>query len=392
MNLSLNFTLLQQGDLYTPEAIGIKDILICDDKIVAIEDHIDASLLPNCQCYDLKGAIICPGLIDQHVHLIGGGGEAGSHTRTPEAQLSKLTLAGITTVVGLLGTDSITRHPESLLAKVMALNTEGITAYMFTGAYTVPTPTITGNIQKDVAYIPPIIGVKTAISDHRSSAPSIDELCRLATSARVGGLLGQKAGITVLHLGSSVKTLQPIYAMLEASDIPITKLLPTHVNRQADLFDDAIEFAKQGGYIDITSGISPNTGATRAIKPSLAIVKAMKEGVPLERITMSSDGQGSMPEFNAAGQLVGISVAGFDSLLAETRDLVQQENILLKDALKPVTSNVATLLGLETGTLQIGKTADILILDESLQLQMLFAKGQCMVKDGIAIVKGTFES
>lgn len=44
-----------------------------------------------------------------HVHITGGGGEAGPASRCPEAQLSKLISAGITTVVGVTGTDSVTR-------------------------------------------------------------------------------------------------------------------------------------------------------------------------------------------------------------------------------------------------------------------------------------------
>lgn len=392
MNLSLRFTLLQQGNVYAPEPSGMKDILVCEEKIVAIEDHIDAGLFPDCTVYDLRGKIVCPGLIDQHVHLIGGGGEAGPHSRTPEAQLSRLVSAGITTVVGLLGTDSLTRHPESLLAKVCALNTEGITAYMLTGAYAVPSPTITGSIQKDIAYIAPVIGLKTAISDHRSSAPSTDELCRMASQARVGGLLGAKAGITVFHMGNSRSALEPIEAILEHSDIPITKLLPTHVNRQMNLFKHAVDFAKKGGYMDITSGISPQGEADKAIKPSKAIKMALEQGVALERITMSSDGQGSQPVFNAQGQLIGIKVAGFDSLLSEIRDLVQQENLPLQDAIRPVTATVAALLQIDRGHLQTGKVADILVLDASLDLQMVFAKGRCMVKDGKACVKGMFES
>ena len=392
MKLTIKFTLLQKANVYAPEPLGIKDILIGDEKVVAIEDHIDPLQFPSCQCYNLDGAILCPGLIDQHVHLIGGGGEAGPHTRTPEVQISKLVEAGITTVVGLMGTDSITRHPESLLAKVYALNHEGVTAYMLTGAYTVPTPTITGSIQKDIAFLPPVIGVKTAISDHRSSAPAMEELCRMASDARVAGLLGGKAGITVFHMGNSAKALEPIEAILKYADVPITKLLPTHVNRDSALFKQAINFAKKGGYIDITSGISAQLGIQGAIKSSKAIEMALNQGVTLEHITMSSDGQGSMPEFNAKGELIGIGVSGFDSLWGETRDLVLKEKLPFQDAIRPVTATVADFLQIDSGRIQPGKKADLLILDAELNIQKVFAKGRCMVEDGQACAKGTFET
>lgn len=390
-SLSLQFTLLKGGNVFAPEALGIKDILLCGSKIVAIENDIDPTNIPNCQTHILSGFKVCPGLVDQHIHLIGGGGEAGPHTRTPEAKLSTLVEAGITTAVGLLGTDGITRHPETLLAKVRALNYEGITAYMFTGAYTVPTPTITGHIEQDIAFIDPIIGVKTAISDHRSSAPTSAELCRLSTQARVGGLLGGKVGLSVFHLGGSKRLLQPLYDILEMSDVPIGKLLPTHVNRTRDLFDAAIQFALKGGTIDLTSGINPELGARGAVKPSKAIVEALKAGVDMSHLTISSDGNGSQPKFDENGQLVGITVAGFSSLMTELQDLVQQEGLSLTEALKPFTSSVAKLLQINKGCLKLDADADILILDQNLVIDSVFAKGKQVVKEGKAIVKGTFE-
>lgn len=390
-SLSLQFTLLKGGDIFAPEALGIKDILLCGSKIVAIEDDIDPSIIPNCVTHVVTGFKVCPGLVDQHIHLIGGGGEAGPHTRTPEAKLSTLVEAGITTVVGLLGTDGITRHPESLLVKVKALNHEGITAYMLTGAYTVPTPTITGHIEQDIAFIDPIIGVKVAISDHRSSTPTSAELCRLSTQARVGGLLGGKVGLSVFHLGNSSRLLQPLHDILEISDVPIVKLLPTHVNRTRNLFDAAIQFALKGGAIDLTSGINPELGAKDAVKPSKAIVEALNAGVDIFHLTVSSDGNSSQPKFDSTGQLVGITVAGFSSLMTELQDLVQQEGLSLSEALKPFTSSVAKLLQINKGCLKLDADADILVLDQNLVIDSVFAKGKQMVQQGKAIVKGTFE-
>jgi len=223
MNCSiLNLTLFQRGHVYAPEDLGLQDILVSDGKIVAVAPTIAAEDFPGCQCINLDGAIVCPGFIDQHVHLIGGGGEAGPHTRTPEVRLSRLVEAGITSVVGLLGTDGITRHPESLLAKTRALEYEGISAWMLTGAYSLPSPTITGSIERDVALIDKVIGVKCAVSDHRSSAPNTAVLANMAAQSRVGGLLGQKPGISVFHMGDSPRMLEPLYDILNSSDVPVT--------------------------------------------------------------------------------------------------------------------------------------------------------------------------
>lgn len=382
----LNLTLFQRGHVYAPDDLGQQDILVANGKIVAIAPTIAAEDFPGCQQVDLHGDIVCPGFIDQHVHLIGGGGEAGPHTRTPEVRLSRLLEAGITSVVGLLGTDGITRHPESLLAKTRALEYEGISAWMLTGAYSLPSPTITGSVDRDVALIDKVIGVKCAVSDHRSSAPNSAALATMAAQSRVGGLLGQKPGISVFHMGDSPHMLEPLYDILANADVPITKLLPTHVNRAEPLFQVALEYALDGGYIDITSSID------EPIDPATAIVTALRHEVPLSRITLSSDGNGSQPEFDEHGNLTGIGVAGFESLIGTLRQLVTQHKLPLEQALRPLTRTVAEFLGFEhKGRLAAGCDADILVLNQALEVSYLWAKGKAVVKDGKACVKGTFE-
>lgn len=388
----MNFSLLEprlfrNAHLYAPDDRGLCDLLIAGGKIVAIASANSESAPEGCPVCDLNGAIVCPGFIDQHVHLIGGGGEAGPHTRTPEVRLSKLVEAGITSVVGLLGTDGTTRHPESLLAKTRALEHEGISAWMLTGAYGLPSPTITDSIQKDVALIDKIIGVKCAISDHRSSAPQTAQLANMAAQSRVGGLLGAKAGISVFHLGNSPRLLEPLYDILNHADVPITKLLPTHVNRAQALFLAALRYAREGGYIDITSSID------EPIDAASAIMMAREADVPLSRVTLSSDGNGSQPEFDSNGNLVGIGVAGFESLLETLQTLVTQHHLPLEDALLPLTRNVAAFLGLaHKGQLSPGSDADFLVLDADLRVREVWAKGRQMVREGVACVKGTFES
>lgn len=387
MNCSiLNLTLFQQGHVYAPEDLGRQDILVSGSKIVAIAPSISPEDFPGCECINLDGAIVCPGFIDQHVHLIGGGGEAGPHTRTPEVRLSRLVEAGVTSVVGLLGTDGISRHPESLLAKTRALEFEGISAWMLTGAYSLPSPTITGSIDRDVALIDKIIGVKCAISDHRSSAPDTSVLANMAAQSRVGGLLGRKPGISVFHMGDSPRMLEPLYQILNCCDVPITKLLPTHVNRAEPLFQAALEYARKGGYIDITSSIE------EPVDPATAIATALRQNVPLSRITLSSDGNGSQPEFDELGNLIGIGVAGFESLAETVRQLVKVHAIPLEQALCPLTRTVAEFLGLEhKGRLAVGCDADILVLNDALEVNHLWAKGKAVVREKKACVKGTFE-
>ncbi|MGF1863646.1 beta-aspartyl-peptidase, partial [Photobacterium profundum] len=166
--------LIKNGTILTPKGLIKADILICNDKIIGINSSITTSNLKlPYEELDASNQFVLPGIIDQHVHLIGGGGESGFSSRTPEVQVSKLVKAGITSVLGLLGTDSATRHVESLYAKVKALDEEGISAYMVTGSYRVPSPTITDSVYKDVVFIDKVLGCKIAIADHRASHLSV---------------------------------------------------------------------------------------------------------------------------------------------------------------------------------------------------------------------------
>ena len=108
--------LVKNAEIYAPEYLGKKDLLICGGKIECIQDSI-RELPVECEVLDAEGKILTPGFLDQHVHITGGGGEGSFHTRTPELQMSELVENGITTVVGLLGTDGITRSVDNLYAK-----------------------------------------------------------------------------------------------------------------------------------------------------------------------------------------------------------------------------------------------------------------------------------
>ncbi|MDR0653062.1 MAG: beta-aspartyl-peptidase, partial [Synergistaceae bacterium] len=290
------FKMIRGGDIVAPEKIGVKDIFICGSVIAKIGENLDiGSLMDECEVIDADGLTVVPGFIDGHVHIIGGGGEAGYSTRTPEVMLSDIVACGITTVIGVIGTDGVTRHLESLLAKARGLEEEGISTFIYTGSYEIPPVHFTGSVHKDMALIDKVIGCgEIAVSDHRSSFPSREELGRLAAQCRIGGMLSGKAGVLHLHMGDGKAGLGPIIDLAETSDIPVRQFYPTHVNRNENLLDDAIRFAKMGGVIDMTSGISRADGVKRAIDCSSAVRICVERGVPLENITMSSDGNGSM--------------------------------------------------------------------------------------------------
>ena len=376
--------LIKNAEVYAPEYIGKKDILICNETIECISDEIKEVPFEH-EVMDGTGMILTPGLIDQHVHVTGGGGEGSFHTRTPELQLSELVNGGITTVVGLLGTDGVTRSVENLYAKVMALNEEGVSAYMLTGAYDYPGPTITGEPEKDITFIEKVLGVKLAISDHRAPNVTVDELIRLASKTRVAGMLSGKPGIVTLHMGDAKEALAPVFEALDKTAIPAKIFRPTHVNRNKWLLEDAYQFLEMGGYIDLTCGIHPDS------RPGKCVAEAKKRGLPMKHVTMSSDGHGSWSNYAEDGTLLEIGVSGVDALLKELVYMVNEIGIPLSEALSYMASNVADALNLKKGRIGEGLDADLLLLNKELELCGMVARGKVMMKEAKVVCKGTYE-
>ena len=385
------FTLLKGGSLYGPEKMGVKDILIVGRTIAKISNRIDLPDHFNAQVISASGKIVTPGLIDLHVHLLGGGGEGGPRTRTPEITLSKITRAGVTTAVGCLGTDDVSRRPETLLAKAMQLEEEGISTYIYCGSYQFPLATITGSVRKDIALIPKVIGVgEIAVSDHRSSQPTYEELCKVAAEARVGGMIGGKAGLVHLHMGSGKRMLDPILRIVKETEIPIGQFLPTHLTRTESLLEQSIQFAKMGGNIDFTV---KGQELSFPLTTGQALKIALDGGVAIEQITLSSDSNGSMPVFDEKGKLIKLVVGDIQNLYLDWKGLVDG-GFPLEDVLKMVTSNPAKRVGIyqSKGSIEEGKDADLLILSSDLKIESVMAKGQMMIHQGEVLVKGTFEA
>ncbi|MEI2663664.1 beta-aspartyl-peptidase [Rossellomorea sp. LJF3] len=388
-------TLIQNGEVYAPAYLGKKDILLVGDKIGFIEDKIELpEAFVDIEVVDATGKFIVPGFIDSHVHIMGGGGEGSFRTRTPEIQLTQATMAGITTLVGVIGTDGTTRTMASLIAKAKGLEEEGITCYTQTGSYQVPLKTLTGKIEDDIILVDRIIGVgEVAIADHRSSQPTVNELAKIASAARIGGMLSGKAGIVNVHVGDSFDHLDLLEEIVETTDIPIKQFYPTHINRNAHLFDAGIRYALKGGYVDFTTSTIPQFLEDGEVKCSRALKRMLDAGVPVEQITYTSDGQASLPDFDEDEELIGLQIGQVSSLYSEVKDAVLVEGIPLETAIKVITSNPAKILKLKNkGRVEVERDADLVLLDnQSLEVSSVFARGKLMVENGEALVKGTFE-
>lgn len=381
--------IIKNIDIYAPAALGRKDILVGGTQILAIEESLDAlvSSLPRgrVRVIDGSGSIAVPGLVDNHLHITGGGGEGGFTSRTPEMEFSQIAAAGVTSVVGTLGTDASTRSMNNLLAKVKALREQGISAWCYSGNYQLPLHTVTGNLTDDIVLIEEIIGAgEVAIADHRSSQPSPAELTRLASQARVGGLLSGKAGTVNIHVGAGAEGISLLEEAVAGSEIPRTQFVPTHMGRDQALLNQGISWALAGGYVDFTACTVQQFLDEGEIRCSSALNMLLDNGVPLDRISFSSDAGGSLPEFNEQGEYLGMTVGSCTSLLDEVRLAVHVEGLDLPTALAPVTENPAKRLKLQgKGRLQAGNAADLVILDQqSLKPLQVFARGNLIYERG----------
>ncbi len=386
--------LLKNGTVYSPDYLGKKDILIVDKRIAAIENSIHFEESAHVEVLDVTGQLIVPGFIDNHVHIMGGGGEGSYRTRTPELVLSDAVKGGITTLVGVIGTDGTTRTMASLIAKAKALKEEGISCYVHTGSYQVPVKTLTGMIEDDLILIEEIIGVgEIAIADHRSSQPGYEDIAKIAAAARVGGMLSGKAGIVNMHLGDSASKLSILDEVIEKTDIPIRQFLPTHINRNRELFEAGIAHAKKGGFVDFTTSSIAKFIEQGETKCSVGLKEMLDQGVPIGQITFSSDGQASLPEFDEDGEFIGLQLGRVTSLYKEVREAIVEQGVGPADALRVITENPAKVLRLSSkGTITVGKDADLVILNESsFEIESVMALGQKMMWDKKLLVKGTFE-
>lgn len=376
-------TLIRNAQVFSPDPLGFREVLIASGRVAAIAESIDISG-KELEVVDAEGMWLLPGLVDPLTHPCGGGGEGGFGNRTAEILPEAFIRAGVTTPVGALGTDSITRNLDVLYGHVMTLRAHGISAHMFSGSYRLPAPTLTGDIARDLVLIEPVIGVgEVAIADHRSSHLSISELRRLASDVQLGGVLSGKGGTVLMHIGDSKSGLELIEKVLRDSDLPRRLFYPTHVNRQKALLRQAIDYTSKGGYADITVSTTPellNAGEVPALE---AFHQAIDAGSPVSHLTFSSDAGGSLPHYEH-GVLVGLKAAEPDSLLRLLQSSLADDRNAHHQVIQAMTRNPARALHLHgKGRIQAGADADLLLLEpDKLKLIHVMGQGRWLMRDG----------
>ena len=385
--------LIRGARVFNPDDLGQHDVLVGGGRVLAVEEHLsqpaDGHLT---RTVEAAGLWLLPGLVDAHVHILGGGGDGGPHTRNRDLQLSELTGAGVTTVVGMLGTDTTTRSVSELLSRAHALELEGLSAYCTTGGYPIPTPTFSGSVMRDLVYLDRVIGVgELAIADFRSSHPTTSALAQVVSEGHMGGRLAGKAGTSVIHLGDGKTGLAQVRELVAESDLPLRALLPTHVNRSQRLLDEAIDFARTGGVVDVTATIAPSGGFVQAVDPLDAVLSVLDAGIPIEQVTVSSDAGGNMPLVDASGarRLSSHPMGLLYELVRRAFVDGRQPGAVLS----AMTRQPADRFGLPAkGRIAAGCDADLVLVDEGFRLHQVYARGRLMVDENGRAIRGSFEN
>jgi beta-aspartyl-dipeptidase (metallo-type) len=384
--------LLENAEVFAPKSMGHQSVLVAGGRVVWMGPSTpDLPSDLSIERKDLDGLRLIPGIIDGHVHVTGGGGESGFDSQIPPVPLSHYTSAGVTTVVGVLGTDDTTRTTRSLLARVYGLRASGLSAFCYTGGYHIPLTTLTGSARDDIVFLDPVIGIgELAISDHRSSQPTLQELLRLASDTYVAGMMTSKAGILHLHVGDGERGLELVRQALDTSEIPARVFSPTHVNRRKGLFDEALQLAARGCHVDITA--FPVAHDEDAWSAAVALKRYLETDVSPERVTVSSDAGGCLPEFDAQGRMLHMDIGKPGALTQTLADLAELD-VSLEAALPAFTSNVAALLRLGgKGRIAVGGDADLVTLDEQCRVRDVMVAGRWHVENGQQVIAGQFET
>lgn len=344
--------------------------------------------LGEVQRIDASGLRIIPGLIDGHLHLLGGGGGGGYETRIPELPADAALEAGITSCVAMPGVDNVTRSLEALLATARGFTRRGVRALAMTGGFMWPPRTLTGSVRDDLSLIPDLVGVKIALGEHLATAPDARELARVLRELGWVSKMSASACLLHVHLGVSPDPGRALVEALDEAGSDPAGVVVTHANYAASALDAAIELGRAGCWIDVNPLLHPGRVAA-SIAPADAIRTLREAGVPAERLTMSTDGNASVPRILPDGTLERFSHQL--GLLPAAREVARQGVLDEASALALITRNPADALRRpELGRIEAGAASDLVLIDEDWRIDTVISSGVVRVRDGVAVSPSPF--
>jgi len=380
----MTWTHIINARVYAPKDLGVTSVLCFGDRIIGVGS--DPPSGANVETVDAAERLLLPGLIDPHIHVMGSGGGGDPLERSTDMPLSRITAAGVTTIVSPLGTDSLSRTIPALLTRARALTAEGITAYAYTGGWCTPVPTLTGDAQTDLAFIDNVLGIKIAIAE-KTAPPLTDfQLAHLAHAAVIGGGIAGKRSVLHAHIGDREEGLQPLWDTARDTGLPMDRFVATHVNRNSGLWEQAKAFAAAGGSVDITTQVTPGYGYPNALDPARCAAELAEAGL-IDQLTLSTDAGAIYP------------IGGKDiRYMADPRTLLQAAvsavgfGLTWEQAACITSTHAADLLGLiGKGRICSGADADLVLITEAGAVDHVWAKGVSMVQDGKPIVFSNLE-
>ena len=386
-----SLTLLKNADVYAPAHLGQRDILVAAGQVVAIEPLIDSAHYPHAHVVDLNNARVVPGLVDGHLHQIGGCGLEGYNSRAPEIWAGEIAAAGITTSVATPGIENLTKNMDGVLAKAYALEADGLSAFAFIGGFRKPFMSVTGSVRRDLYLVEKIIGVKVALGDAVASRFTDPELVELAAELEWAARATGKACIMHAHLGSLPDPAAQLLHAIRQSNASPERFQATHGNNTQATLAAAVELTREGCVVDLNPLLDPERGVTRSIGVRDAVPFLLDAGVELSMLTMSTDANASVPRKRADGTR-GPYLKHLGTLWEGVMELVERAKLPFEDVLPLATSNPARVLQLHgKGRIDLGMDADLIVLDSDNRIRNVYARGALVVEDTRPLIRSMYE-